>query len=128
MIWFNNTLKIKLSVSDTSEITDETVYDVYNKCGDLIACDSEKYENKICQDLQELVKTASDLLFFGDDVMKGVDDFKIKKVIYSSDLKGEWKTKLLDEKKYNYELIEIKNINNINILPCNLIGILYYTD
>lgn len=115
-----------ICVTETAEISDETIYDVYNKCSTNIASDVSKYENKICNDIDELISVASDLLLFGDEVIKGIDEYKIKQVIYSSNLKDEWKLKIQDTKKYNYDLIEIKNLNNIQKLPCELIGITYY--
>lgn len=114
-----------LSVIPTPEITDETVYNVYERCYDYIASDIDKYEFDICKDINNLVTIASDKLLFGDDAIQGIRDFTIQKIIYFSDLKDEFKKEILD-KKYDYELIEIKNLSAQQKLPANLIGIKFY--
>lgn len=115
-----------LCVTETAEINDGTIYYIYNKCSDYIASDIDKYEIKICKEVNDLISVASDLLYFGDEVIKGIDEYKIKKVIHFSDLKDGFKENILNNKKYNFEVIEIKNINNRHKLPCDLIGISYF--
>ena len=117
--YFKNNI---LRIIDTPEINDNTIHLVYKNCIDVIASDIDKYEIKICQNIKNFM-TSNNNLYYNNEVIDAITEYKIKQVIYSPKLRDELKNKI-NEKLYDYELIEIKN--NYHELPCELIGIAYY--
>ncbi|AYV75970.1 MAG: peptide chain release factor 1 eRF1 [Terrestrivirus sp.] len=113
-----------LRIVSTEEINDGTVYDVYNKCIDILGSFDINNVNKIINEIKILITNADDKLIFGkDDIMNELKSYQLKKLIISDQLFDTYKNDIT-QIIYDYELHIVPH-NMIEIYG-GILGIKYY--
>lgn len=113
-----------LRIVSTDEIDDSTVYDVYNKCIDILGSFDINSVNKIINEIKMLIANADDKLIFGkDDIMNELKSYQLKKLIISDQLYEIHKNDIV-QISYDYELHVVPH-NMIEIYG-GILGIKYY--
>ena len=93
MQYFTNIL---MKIVSTDSINDETIYDVYNKCLDVLSSYDVKLINSTIKEIKWLISKADDKLIFGiDEIINNLNECSIKKIIISEDLKDDEKMSVL---------------------------------
>jgi peptide subunit release factor 1 (eRF1) len=86
-----------LRVVSTSEITDSTIYEVYNKNQDLFVTHDNKLGNEIMIEVNNLINIGFDKLVFGfKEVSDSLNNKILKKIIISCEMDKQLKNKLYE--------------------------------
>ncbi|ARF08895.1 peptide chain release factor 1 eRF1 [Catovirus CTV1] len=119
--YFSNKL---LKIVNTSEITDETINNVYENCYDLLEDKETIKSKKIIQVIDNLIKIDADKLVFGyDEVITALKSKSLKTIIISKLLDNKISSEIESYNDYKCEIVtandEIKNYGN-------MVGIKWY--
>jgi ribosomal protein L7Ae-like RNA K-turn-binding protein len=109
----------------TTEITDSTIFEVYNKCSDVFITLNSKTGNIIIDEVSNLINFASDKLVFGyKEVVIALKEKSLQKLVINKDLDEKQKNSIKEllYEKCTFAEIEKNMFNGLG----EIIGIKFY--
>jgi peptide subunit release factor 1 (eRF1) len=113
-------------VVDTAEINNTTVWNVYEKCIDIITNNEENDAIILIQDIKNMMNLADNRLIYGiNDVINNLQSCSIQKLLISSNIDSEIKKNIFLLNTYGCIIIETNPLNYKSI-GIDIIGIKWY--
>lgn len=117
--------KIVLKVVSTDVINDGTMYDVYNKCLDVLSSFDLGQVSNVMDEIKKLVSKADNKLVFGiKEILVGLEECSIRKIIVSVSKVTTLREDLNNKKFKNVELVVIPH--GLIEIYGGIVGIKYY--
>jgi len=114
-------LKNKIELITTSNLNDDTIYNIINNTTSIFDSEKDKYETKIIEEIQNLLTLNPDKLLFGqEEIMEAYNGFELEKIIICEQ---DSETLNLDIK--STQIIRISS-NKLNEIGFNMVGVKWY--
>ncbi len=115
-----------LKIVDTPEISTSVVWDVYENCIDVISNTEDKEALHLIEEIRDMISIADQKLVFGmDEVIFGLENCMLKKVLISSELEKGMMDRIEKLNTYGCEIIRTNPLNYKSI-GIDTIGIKWY--
>lgn len=99
-----------VKVLSSTEISDNTIYDIYNQCSDIFINSQQKNSDESMEEIYELLRTNCDKLIFGQsEVMTNLQNKTLCKLLIDEDINDSVKATLDTLSYKNLQIFEIEH-------------------